>query len=173
MIRDFFNGLMGTDTEAETSQAPGVDSPDDQRHISDAGLSIIKKFEGLRLKAYRCPAGVLTIGYGHTGNVEEGQEITKEQAEELLRRDLERFEDAVSELITHPIKQHQFDALVSFTYNVGINALRKSTLRRLLNGGDAEMAAREFTRWVRAGGKVLKGLQRRRFAEQQLFIGGA
>lgn len=136
---------------------------------NDAGRDIIKRFEGLRLKAYRCPAGVWTIGYGHTGDVEEGMVITKHQAETILEFDLERFERAVARLA--PKANHnQFSALVSFAFNVGIGALEKSILLRRFNQGFVHAAADEFRKWTRAGGKVLPGLVKRREAERQLFL---
>ena len=116
---------------------------------SSKGLDLIKSFEGCELKAYVCPAGVLTIGYGHTGaDVHPGMEISTAEAEELLRTDLIRFERAVDNHATVPIKQCQFDALVSFTYNCGADAFKNSTLLRLLNAKDYEGAAGQFGRWV-------------------------
>lgn len=138
--------------------------------ISDTGIALIKKFEGYSLTAYRCPAGVWTIGYGHTGGVKKGDYITREQAEKLLREDLRAFERGVRSRLTVDVNQNQFDALVSFAYNVGVIALSKSTLLRKLNSGDFEGAAAEFPRWNKASGKVLKGLVKRRKAEQDLFL---
>ncbi len=138
--------------------------------ISEVGLDLIKSFEGLKLEAYLCPANVLTIGYGHTGDVEEGQVITEHQAEVLLRSDLMKFERCVNALVAEPITQSQFDALVSFAFNLGCNALRKSTLLKKLSEGDDIGAAEEFERWNRAGGLVMAGLTRRREAERDLFL---
>jgi lysozyme len=137
--------------------------------ISNNGVELIKSFEGLELDAYVCAAGVLTIGYGHTGGVKAGDRITEDEAEALLRKDLRRFERAVEAQIEVPLDQSQFDALVSFTFNLGPHALKQSTLRRKLNQGDYSGAAEEFQRWVYAGGKRLKGLERRRKAESDLF----
>ena len=135
-----------------------------------AGIDLIKSFEGLSLVAYRCPANVLTIGYGHTAGVIEGMEIADEAgAEALLAQDLFIYERAVTRALEVTVNKNQFDALVSFTYNLGGGALRKSTLLRKLNAGDTEGAAMEFRRWTRAGGKVLRGLVRRRKAEEELF----
>lgn len=137
---------------------------------SNKGIALIKGFEGLRLKAYKCSAGVWTIGYGHTKGVREGQTITEEQAESLLREDLRTFEVGVSSLVTVFLHQCQFDALVSFAFNVGLQALKTSTLlRRLNNREPAERVAAEFLRWNKAGGKVLAGLTRRRQAEADMF----
>jgi len=132
---------------------------------------LIKSFEGLRLSAYKCPADVWTIGYGTTAGVKEGQIITKERAEELLRDDVKRFEDQVLRLVKVPLTQGQLDALVSFTYNLGAANLGNSTLLRLLNAGDYKGAAAQFDRWTKAGGKELPGLVKRRAAERALFEG--
>ena len=137
--------------------------------ISKAGLDLIKQFEGLYLKAYRCPAGVPTIGYGHTAGVAMGQTIAQQQADDYLRRDVRQFERAVARLVSVPLTQGQFDALVSFAFNLGEGALAQSTLLRLLNAGDYAGAAAQFERWNKAGGRVLPGLVRRRAAERALF----
>ena len=106
---------------------------------------IIKQSEGLRLEAYLCPAGVLTIGYGHTGSdVKEGSRVSREEAENLLTRDLERFEKDILKMVKVGLTQNQFDALVSFTYNVGSGALKTSTLLKKLNAGSYMEAADEF-----------------------------
>lgn len=137
--------------------------------ISQHGLDLIKEFEGLRLSAYICPAGVPTIGYGTTAGVKVGQTITKERAEEMLRADVAAFERHVLRLVKVPLTQGQFDALVAFVYNVGAGAFEKSTMLRQLNAGLYADAARQFDRWNKAGGKVLAGLTRRRAAERALF----
>lgn len=137
--------------------------------ISKAGLDLIKQFEGLYLKAYRCPAGVPTIGYGHTAGVAMGQTITQQQADDYLRRDVRQFERAVARQVSVPLTQGQLDALVSFAFNLGEGALAQSTLLRLLNAGDYAGAAAQFERWNKAGGRVLPGLVRRRAAERALF----
>jgi lysozyme len=140
-------------------------------NVSEKCLKIIKHFEGCRLKAYRCSAGVLTIGYGHTGNVHISDVITQEQAEKLLKLDVERFSVGVKKLVKVDLNQNQFDALVSFAFNVGLGNLGKSTLLKLLNKGDYTGAAGEFWKWRKAGGVVSSGLERRRAAEADLFIG--
>jgi lysozyme len=138
--------------------------------LSNKGIDLIKFYEGLKLKAYYCAAGALTIGYGSTGtHVYEGQIITKEEAEELLKKDLVRFEKAVNDLVTVPITQGIFDSLVSFTFNLGEGALAKSTLLRKLNNKEYHDAGREFSRWVYAGDKKLEGLVSRRNAEMRLY----
>lgn len=138
--------------------------------IGADGLAIIKRFESLRLAAYQDAVGMWTIGWGHTQGVRPGQRITEAQAEAFLREDLVRFEAAVTQGVDVLINQHQFDALVSFAFNVGADALRRSTLLRKLNGGDREGAADEFPRWNRAGPRVLQGLVLRRAAERELFL---
>lgn len=140
---------------------------------SEKGLALIRQFEGLRLRAYRDAVNVPTIGYGHTAGVKMGQEITRERAEELLLAEVERFEGYVERLVTVPLTQGQFDALVAWTYNLGPGALEKSTMLRRLNAGDYASAAAELERWNRAGGQVLAGLVRRRAAERALFEGVA
>ncbi|MEY2654204.1 MAG: hypothetical protein RLZZ524_1232, partial [Pseudomonadota bacterium] len=137
---------------------------------SDAGVELIKGFEALRLEAYKDAAGVWTIGYGHAGqDVREGDTITEAEAERLLRLDLLSAELAVQRLVRAPLNQHQFDALVSLTYNIAAGNLAGSTLLRLLNSGNYPHAAQQFNLWVHAGGQRLKGLERRRAAERFLF----
>ena len=136
--------------------------------LSQKGLQLIKDFEGLELKVYVCPAGVLTIGYGSTGShVKKGMVITEGEAEKLLRTDLLRFEESVNNLVKVPLTQGQYDALVSFAFNCGAGALAESTLLRLLNEGDYKGAADQFKRWTNQG---LAGLVRRRKAEETLFL---
>lgn len=135
------------------------------------GIPLIKRFEGCRLAAYICPAGVLTIGYGHTGaDVRRGQVISQVQADTLLARDYARFEIAVRRLVHVAVTDNQLGALVSFAFNVGTGNLQKSTLLRMLNAGDRLGAANQFKRWNRAGGRVLEGLTTRRAAERSLFL---
>lgn len=140
---------------------------------SQRGLSLIKSFEGLRLQAYQDSVGVWTIGYGATRSVQPGMKVSKEQAERMLLNDVQRFEPEVERLITSPLNQNQWDALISFTYNLGAANLASSTLRRLLNAGSYAAAAEQFPRWNKAGGRVLAGLVRRRAAERDLFLESA
>jgi lysozyme len=139
------------------------------KRTNKAGVDLIRDYEGLRLKAYKCPAGVWTIGYGSTGpHVTEGRVITRDEAEGLLVNDLRRFEQAVEQYC--PVTtDNQFAALVSFAFNLGPEALRTSTLRRKHNEGDYAGAAAQFARWTRAGGRVLPGLVKRRAAESALY----
>ena len=143
--------------------------------MSRNGIELLKRFEGLELEAYQDIAGVWTIGYGHTGpDVKPGMRISEREAEDLLRRDLKSREDAVERLTNVSINQNEFDALVSFVYNVGIEAYRGSTARRRLNRGDRLGAAEALTWWNKATvGGVLRpvtGLTRRRAAERALFL---
>ena len=137
---------------------------------SDKGVKLIKEFEGLRTSSYDDGGGVQTIGYGHTGEGVDQGNISEAEAEELLRADLETAENAIESLVEVPLKQSEFDALVSFVFNVGQGALAKSTLLKKLNAGDKAGAAREFAKWKYAKGKELSGLKRRRAAEKQLFM---
>lgn len=144
-----------------------------QRSASDAGRALITAFEGERLTAYLCPAKIPTIGVGHTGpDVTIGMTITHAESQALLSRDLARFEAAVSRLA--PVtSQQQFDALVSFAFNLGEAALQRSTLLRLHNAAHYREASREFARWNKAGGRVLAGLVKRRAAEAALYLDGS
>ena len=138
---------------------------------SEKGLDLIRKYEGLRLAAYVCPGGKLTIGYGHTGtDVTSGKKITAEQANALLVKDVQRFESAVNELVKAPMTQGMFDALISFSFNLGAGSLKSSSLLKKLNADDLEGAADEFLKWNKAKGKVLAGLTERRESERELFL---
>tara|TARA_Y100000356_G_scaffold134487_1_gene143960 strand:- start:370 stop:807 length:438 start_codon:yes stop_codon:yes gene_type:complete len=139
--------------------------------ISDKGIGIIKQFEGCQLIAYQDAVGVWTIGYGHTKNVSEGDIISSAQAEALLLKELKEYEDYVNKLVTVPLHDYQFDALVSWTYNLGPTNLANSTMLRKLNEGKYNEVPDEMRRWNRAGGKVLEGLVIRRDYEAKLFAG--
>ena len=141
-------------------------------HISDEGFDLIKHFEGCELEAYKCAAGVWTIGYGHTKDVQEGDVWDKEKAEFMLWRELEdEYEVYVNDLVTVPINQCQFDALVSWVYNLGPANLKNSTMLKKLNAGEYEEVPSQMKKWNKANGKVLEGLIRRRAAESLLFEG--
>lgn len=134
---------------------------------------VIKDHEGLRLTAYKDGGGVWTIGYGHTGSdVREGLTIPLSEAERLLTRDLRTAEWHVTRLVQVKLTQNQFDALVSFVYNVGGDAFEKSTMLRLLNAGEYEGSANQFLRWNKDNGKVVDGLTNRRRKERELFLKG-
>jgi len=136
---------------------------------SDEGVALIQHFEGCRLEAYLCPANVWTIGYGHTFRVREGDVIDQEAAEALLIEDLEEFEGHVLRLVEIPLTQNQFDALVSWTFNLGPGNLKSSTLLNRINFGPLSDVPFQIQRWTRAGGKVLEGLVKRRAAEAALW----
>lgn len=135
-------------------------------------LAFIKSFESLRTVAYDDGVGVWTIGYGHTKGVQQGQKITRTQAEDWFRGDVHVAEGALRLGIKVPLAQHEYDALVSFVFNVGGGNFAKSTLRSLLNELRYEDAAEELPKWRKAGGRVLAGLERRRAAERKLFLEG-
>ncbi|MGH8384915.1 MAG: lysozyme [Pseudomonas sp.] len=136
-------------------------------------MSLIKSFEGLRLVAYQDSVGVWIIGYGATRGVVAGMKITADQAERMLQNDISRFEPDIDRLVKVPLNQNQWDALMSFTYNLGATNLGSSMLLKLLNSVDYAGTAEQFLRWNKAGGQVLSGLTRRREAERKLFLGGA
>lgn len=136
-------------------------------------IDFIKTFEGYSEKAYLCPAGIATIGYGTTENVRMGDTVTKEQACSLLLEDVIDASAAIDSMVHADLAQHQYDALCSFVYNVGPEAFRKSTLLLLINGAKhsaAEVGA-QFDRWTRGGGKILSGLVRRRAGERAMYEG--
>lgn len=142
---------------------------------SENGINLIKKFEGCRLTAYQDSVGVWTIGYGWTQPVDgkpvgKGMTITQQKADDLLKQGVIQYENGVNSLVKVQLNQNQFDALVDFAYNLGVNALKGSTLLRKINTGDYAGAANEFTKWNKAGGKELVGLTRRREAEKSLFL---
>jgi lysozyme len=155
--------------------------------VSDKAIKMITHHEGLRFKPYRCPAKLWTIGVGHVlypdqGKIplverdnyqlrpEDNRTFTQEEVNNILRADLTRFEQGVAKFITVPLTQGMFDALVSFSFNVGLGTLQRSTLRTKLNRGDKEGAAEELLKYCMAGGKILKGLQNRRIDERALFL---
>lgn len=143
--------------------------------ISENGINLIKQFEGCRLTAYQDSVGVWTIGYGWTQPVDgkpvaKGMAITQQKADDLLKQGVVQYESGVSTLVKVQLNQDQFDALVDFAYNLGINALKGSTLLKKINAGDYIGAANEFHKWNKAGGKELAGLTRRRGAEKSLFL---
>ncbi len=142
-----------------------------KRRINQAGLDLVKEREGFFERQYLCPAGKPTIGYGHVILPGEhfDQPISREQGEALLRDDLAVAEEAVTRLVTAPLNENQFSALVSFTFNLGQGNLQKSTLLKKLNAGDDAGAAEEFGRWINADGKPLEGLRIRREMERALF----
>ena len=145
--------------------------------LSAEGINLIKRFEGVRNRPYRCSAGLWTVGVGHL--IGDGKSLpeswnrtfTEEEINALLVRDLSRFERGVGMYIKVPLRQHEYDALCSFAFNLGLGTLQRSTLRQKINRNDKEGAAKEILKYCRAGGKIIKGLQRRREAEYQMFLG--
>lgn len=136
---------------------------------SQACVDLVKSFEGFSATAYLCPAGVPTVGYGSTENVDMGDEVTEVEAECMLMEDLIEASVAIDQLVDVPLNQNQYDALTSLVYNIGRDAFRNSTLLKLLNSGEYEGAAAQFARWNRGGGRVLAGLTRRREEERKVF----
>ena len=138
--------------------------------ISQAGIDLIKQFEGCCLVAYQDAGDVWTIGFGHTQGVTEGMAITMAQAEQFLADDLVQYGEWVTDYVTVPLAQHQFDALVSFTYNLGPGTLQHSDLLSFLNAGQYSRAGDAFLEYDHADGVVVPGLARRREAERMLFL---
>lgn len=156
-------------------------------NTSEAGINLIKHFEGVKFKPYRCPALLWTVGYGHVLypkqhyltldkrmgfqlSPSDSRSFTQEEVDGLLKNDLRRFERGVDRLFGAGTTQHQFDALVSFAFNLGLGTIQRSTLRKKHLRGDDQGAASEFLKFVRAGNKILPGLQRRRIAESLLYL---
>jgi len=141
--------------------------------MSDQGIdALLKKFEGCKLKAYKDPVGIWTIGYGHTSaagepDVTEGLTITQAEAEAILKRDLIKYEKPVADMVKVPLSQHQFDVLVDFAYNAGVGNLKSSTLLKRVNAGDFDAVPNELMKWTKAKRKELPGLVRRRRAESE------
>ena len=139
--------------------------------ISEEGKSLIKKFEGCKLEAYLCSAGVPTIAFGRTKNVKIGDTCTQEQADAWLEEELEEYTGYVNDAVKQTLQQNQIDAMVAWTYNLGPTNLRSSTMLKVLNKGKMQEVPQEMRKWVKANGKTLPGLERRRLAESMLFDG--
>lgn len=137
---------------------------------NDAGRALLRACEGLRLIAYKCPAGFWTIGYGHTLTARPGLSITEAEADRLLAGDLARYESALHDLVRVPLTDNQFSALACFAFNIGIGAFSGSTLRRNLNRGWYDQVPAQLKRWNKANSKILPGLTRRRALEAQLWL---
>jgi|TARA_R100001463_G_scaffold31870_2_gene71677 lysozyme len=140
-------------------------------NISQEGLSLIKKFEGCELEAYKCAAGVWTIGFGSIKGVKQGDTITQEEADNLLLHEMDEYEGYINDAVNVDLNQNQFDALVSWVFNLGPSNLSSSTLLTKINNKDWDDVPAQIKRWNKAGGKVLQGLIRRREAEALLFEG--
>ena len=139
--------------------------------ISEKGIKLLKDFEGFRTHAYQDSVGVWTIGYGHTKGVTPNMVISTAEGEEMLVEELKEYENYVDDLVKVPLDQHQYDALVSWVYNLGPTNFRSSTMLRVLNEGKYEEVPNQIRRWNKAGGKELDGLTRRRNAEAEMFAG--
>ena len=145
-------------------------------NLSAEGINLIKRFEGVRSRPYRCSAKLWTVGVGHL--IGDGKSLpdswnrtfTEKEINALLIRDLSRFERGVRMYIKVPLRQCEYDSLCSFAFNLGLGTLQRSTLRQKINRGDKEGAAKELLKYCRAGGKIIKGLQIRREAEYQMFL---
>jgi lysozyme len=138
----------------------------------DALDNLLKKFEGCKLKAYKCPSDKWTIGYGHTSAagepfVKEGMTITQDEAEAILKRDIVKYENGVNDLVKVKLTQHQFDVLADFAYNAGVPQLKTSTLLKKINAGNFDAVPAELMKWTKGGGKEIPGLVRRRRAEAE------
>lgn len=146
------------------------------RKINSAGIKLVQKFEGLKLSAYTCPAGIWTVGYGHTQGVKKGDKITETEAGKILTQDLTQCGEQIEKCVNVPLNDHQFAALASFVFNVGIGSLKASTLLRRLNNGDYDCVPSELCKWVKATNPktakkvTLPGLVKRRAAEGQLWL---
>ena len=145
-------------------------------NVSQNGIDLIKKYESLRLEAYQCTAGKWTVGYGHTKDVEEGDVITEEQAEQFLRQDIKHLEEIINKSVKVPLCQNQFDALASLVFNIGETNFRSSTLLKCLNRGYYDQTAKQFLLWNKIKDKKTRiyinspGLTRRRNEEMGLFL---
>lgn len=146
--------------------------------VSNAGIQLIKHHEGVRYKPYTCPAGLWTVGFGHL--IGDGKFLPKEwnktftqgEVDAILKRDLSRFERGICKMLPNVLlRQHEFDALCSFAFNLGLGSFQRSTIRQALLRGDKETAMESLIKYCRAGGKILKGLQNRRLDERKLFLG--
>jgi len=151
-------------------EQPIVADLDIDTHISETGLSLIKRYEGFRANAYLCPAGVWTIGYGSTHGVLRGQWISEPEAAQRLRKEVQRYEKGVLDCLKVPASQNQFDALTSLAYNIGTGAIARSSVVKFHNQRDFARAADAFLLWNKGGGRVLPGLTRRRQEERSLYL---
>ena len=162
---------MNTGVGKKQQKSEMTELGESNMNISNEGISLIKKFEGCELEAYKDAVGVWTIGFGHTKDVREGMTITKEQADNMLLNELDEYCEHVEKAVKVDLKQSEFDALVSWTYNLGPTNLNSSTMLKVLNEKDYVEVPNQIKRWNKAGGKVLQGLVRRREAEAMLFEG--
>jgi len=162
---------LNTGVEPKQEKFWKMEHGESNMQISQEGLALIKKFEGCELEAYKCPAGVWTIGYGHTKDVKEGDKINKDEANYLLQEEMIEFESYIDDMVEVELNQSQYDALCAWVYNLGPSNLGSSTLLKVLNEGKYEEVPQQIKRWNKANGEVLTGLIRRREAEALLFQG--
>ena len=162
---------MNTGVEPKQEKFWKMEHGESNMQISQEGLALIKKFEGCELEAYKCPAGVWTIGYGHTKDVKEGDKINKDEANYLLQEEMIEFERYIDDMVEVELNQSQYDALCAWVYNLGPSNLGSSELLKVLNEGKYEEVPQQIKRWNKANGEVLTGLIRRREAEALLFQG--
>ena len=162
---------MNTGVEPKQEKFWKMEHGESNMQISQEGLALIKKFEGCELEAYKCPAGVWTIGYGHTKDVKEGDKINKDEANYLLQEEMIEFESYIDDMVEVELNQSQYDALCAWVYNLGPSNLGSSELLKVLNEGKYEEVPQQIKRWNKANGEVLTGLIRRREAEALLFQG--
>jgi lysozyme len=162
---------LNTGVEPKQEKFWKMELGESNMQISQEGLALIKKFEGCELEAYKCPAGVWTIGYGHTKDVKEGDKINKDEANYLLQEEMIEFESYIDDMVEVELNQSQYDALCAWVYNLGPSNLGSSTLLKVLNEGKYEEVPQQIKRWNKANGEVLTGLIRRREAEALLFQG--
>jgi lysozyme len=160
---------LNTGVEPKQEKFWKMELGESNMQISQEGLALIKKFEGCELEAYKCPAGVWTIGYGHTKDVKEGDKINKDEANYLLQEEMIEFESYIDDMVEVELNQSQYDALCAWVYNLGPSNLGSSTLLKVLNEGKYEEVPQQIKRWNKANGEVLTGLIRRREAEALLF----
>ena len=184
MIKTFVQCLLKKDTQLNTGVAQRkpksekMERGENNMQISEEGLSLIKKFEGCPVDqdgncyAYQDVVGVWTIGFGRTKDVKEGDKMTKEEAIYLLQEEMMEYEGYINDLVEVPLEQNQFDALVSWVYNLGSGNLQSSTMLRVLNEGKYEEVPAQIRRWNKAGGEVYEGLVKRRESEAVMFMGG-
>ena len=162
---------MNTGVEPKQEKFWKMELGESNMQISQEGLALIKKFEGCELEAYKCPAGVWTIGYGHTKDVKEGDKINKDEANYLLQEEMIEYESYINDMVDVDLNQSQYDSMCAWVYNLGPSNLGSSTMLRVLNEGKYDEVPQQMKRWNKANGEVLTGLIRRREAEALLFEG--
>ena len=177
MEKIYAKSLLKRNTQWNTGVEPKqvkywkMELGENKLQISQEGLALIKKFEGCELEAYKCPAGVWTIGYGHTKDVKEGDKINKDEADYLLQEEMIEYESYIDDMVEVDLNQSQYDSLCAWVYNLGPSNLGSSTMLKVLNEGKYAEVPQQIKRWNKANGEVLTGLIRRREAEALLFEG--